>query len=81
MGCANRVEGYQNVLSKTQSQKKGLLRHIGTLKADVITGEPKCKYIVVVSLYNNKPVYFLSNACEKIQWTKKEGKLWHNEKG
>ena len=64
-----------------QSRKKELLRHRGTLKAAVLTGYPKCKDLVVVSLYDTNPLYLLLNACEKIQWTKKEGKLWHNEKG
>ena len=62
-------------------KEKELLRLIGTLKAVVLTGDPKCKDIVLVSLYDAKPVYLLSNACEKIQWTKKEQKLWNNEKG
>ena len=70
MVFADRVEGYQHVLSKTQSRKKELLRHIGTLKAAVLTGDPKCKYLVVVSLYDTKPVYLLSIIWENIQWTK-----------
>ena len=62
-------------------EKNELLRHRGNLKAAVLTGDPKCKDLVVVSLYATRPVYLLSNACEKIQWTKKERKLWNNEKG
>ena len=81
MVCAGRVEGHQNVLSKTQSQKKELLRHRGNLKATVLIGDPKCKDLVVVSMYETKPVYLLSNAWEKIQWTNKERKLRNNEKG
>ena len=67
-------------MSKAQSQKKEILRHIETLKAALLTGDPKRKDLVMVSLYNNKPVYLLLNACNNIQWTKKERKLWHNEK-
>ena len=62
-------------------EKKELLRNRGTLEAAVLTGDPKCKYLVVVSLYDTKPVYLLLNDCEKIQWTKKELKWWNNEKG
>ena len=40
----------------------------------MLTVYPKCKYLVVVSLYDTKPVYLLLNACENIQWTKKERK-------
>ena len=58
-----------------------LLRHRGTLKATVLTGDPKCKDLVVVSMYDTKLVYLLSNIWENIQWTKKEQKLWNNEKG
>ena len=62
-------------------EKMEPLRHRGTIKATVLTGYPKFKDIVVVSLYNTNPVYLLSDAWEKIQWMKKERKLWHNEKG
>ena len=58
-----------------------ILRHIGTIKATVLTEDSKCKDLVVVSLYDTKSVYLLSNAWKKIQCTKKERKLWHNEKG
>ena len=47
----------------------------------MITGDPKCKDLVVLSLYIKNVVYLLLNACENIQWTKKEQKLWNNEKG
>ena len=56
-------------------EKKELLTHRGTPKAAVLTGNPKCKYLVVLSMYNTNPVYLLSNACKKIQWIKKERKL------
>ena len=82
MVCGDRVKGYQNVLSKTQSWlNMELLRLRGTLKATVLTVDNKCKDLVVVSLYDTKPVYLLSIIWENIQWTKKEQKLWNNEKG
>ena len=58
-----------------------LLRHIGTIKAAVLTGDPKFKDLVVVLLYDTKPVYLIQNAYKKIQWAKKERKLRNNEKG
>ena len=65
------------IVQDAATKKVELLRHRGTLKADVITGDPNCKDLVVVSLYDTNPVYVISNACENIQWTKKEQKLWH----
>ena len=47
----------------------------------MLTRDPKCKDLVVVSLYDTKPVYLLSIIWENIQWTNKEQKLWNNEKG
>ena len=49
------------IVQDAVTRKKELLRHRGNLKASVITGEPKCKDLVVVSLYNTKLVYLLSN--------------------
>ena len=71
----------QFIVQDAVTEKMELLRHRGTIKADVLTGYPKCKYLVVVSMYDTKPVYLLSNACKNIQWRKKERKLWHNDKG
>ena len=34
-----------------------------------------------MSFYNSKPVYFISDACMKVEWIKKNRKLWHKEKG
>ena len=51
------------------------------MKASVLVGDSKCKCLVVLSFYDSKPVYFISNACEIIKWKKKNRKLWHKEKG
>ena len=47
----------------------------------MLAGDPNCKYLVVVSLYDTKLVYLLSIIWENIQWKKKEQNLWNNEKG
>ena len=81
-GVFRQIQGVTKCIVKDAvTKKKELLRHRVTLKAAVLIGEPKCKYLVVISLYDTKPVYLLSNAYEKIQWTNKERKWWNNEKG
>jgi len=41
------------------------------VKAAVLVGDSACQGLVSLSFYDSKPVYFVSNACEKIYWKKK----------
>ena len=54
---------------------------MGTVKASILVGDSKCSGIVTLSFYDSDSVYFISNACEKIEWTQKNRKLWHKGKG
>ena len=63
------------------TKKEDLLRNRGIVKASVLKGDAKCDGLVAASLYDSKPVYFISNACERIEWTKKIRRRWHKEKG
>ena len=63
------------------NQKDDVLRTKGTVRAAMLVGNAKCKNLVSVSFYDSKSVYFISNACEKIHWLKKNRKLQHKEKG
>ena len=54
---------------------------VGTCKAAKLSlpsvlGETK---IVAASIYDSKPVYFLSSSCESIKWVKKEKKAWNTK--
>ena len=44
------------IVQDAVTKKNELLRHRGTLKPAMITGDPKCKYLVVLSLYDTNPV-------------------------
>ena len=50
------------------------MRH--TVKAAVLKGDKVSKDLVSVSLYDTKPVYFLSNACQELKWIEKERKVF-----
>ena len=69
------------IIQEAATRKLDLLRQQGTLKAAVLTGDPECKGLVAASLYDTKPVYLISSACKKVEWRKKERKLWHNDMG
>ena len=51
----------------------------GTMKAAVLEGDENCKGMVVVSVYDTKPVYLTSNQCTGIQWVEKKRKVWNAE--
>ena len=51
------------------------------MKVAVLKGDTVCKDLVCVSLYDTKPVYLLSKACEEIKWKKKTKKVYDANKG
>ena len=57
------------------------MKHKGTIKVARLVGDKECKNLIAASFYDSKPVYFISNACEKIHWLEKRRKLWHKERG
>ena len=50
------------------------------VKVAVPRNDEVCKDLVSVSLYDSKPIYFLSNACTSISWTEKTKKVMITEK-
>ncbi len=63
------------------NMKAEILRSKGAVEAAVLMNDSKCKGLIALSFYDSKPVYFISNACETIQWIKKSRKLYHKDKG
>jgi len=51
----------------------------GTVKAAVLNGDPLCPSLVAVSVYDTKPVHFLSMICESIAWIQKERQVFNVE--
>ena len=48
----------------------------GTLKAAVLKGDSDCPDLVPCSVYDTKPVNFLSMCTDSIQWVEKKRKVW-----
>ena len=44
----------------------------GTVKAAVLEGDPGCPNIITSSVYDTKPVHYLSMVSESIQWIEKK---------
>ena len=53
----------------------------GTVKAAELVGDPKCPGLVAVSIYDTKPVHFLSMRCENIKWVEKTRLVYDKNKG
>jgi hypothetical protein len=66
------------VEQKKETSKSAIESARGTLKVARLVGNPKCE-LVAACLYDVKPVYLLSSSCEKVEWIRKERKLWHKE--
>ena len=49
----------------------------GTVKASVLQDYKECPDLVASSIYNTKPVHFLSTVCTEIKWVKKIRKVYN----
>ena len=64
------------VHQKEVTRKDNLEKARGTLKTAQLVGDSKIEGLVSLSLYDLKPFYMMTMACEKVEWTLKNRKLW-----
>ena len=50
------------------------MRH--TVKVAVLRGDEVCKDLLAVSIYDTKPVYFLTSVASEIKWIEKRRKVF-----
>ena len=48
----------------------------GTTKAAVIIGDNECPALIAFSVYDSKPVHFLSSIATEIKWLRKDRKIY-----
>ena len=60
--------------------KTELERARGTVKGARLTGDPLCPDLVAVSVYDTKPVHFLSMTCDEVKWIRKTRKVFDKAK-
>ena len=65
------------VLQEEVSGKDNLIRARGTVKAVVLEGDPRCPNLIASSVYDTKPVHYLSMISESIKWIVKEKKVFN----
>ena len=74
--------GVPHVIKQQEVTRKADLASVrNTVKVAVLQGHKVCKDLVAVSIYDTKPVYFLSTSCEEIKWVKKTRAVYNAAKG
>ena len=58
------------------TKKKDLASVRHTVKVAVLKGDEVCSDLLSISIYDTKPVYFLTNCAEKIEWIEKKRKTF-----
>ena len=53
----------------------------GTVKVAVLQGDKDCPNLVVSSIYDTKPVHFMSMVCTEIKWVEKIRKVYNVDTG
>ena len=51
----------------------------GTVKVAKLEGDPECPCLIASSVYDTKPVHYLSMITEKVEWIKKEKDVYNVE--
>ena len=51
-------------------------KQLGKKKAAIFLGNSSRPNMICTSVYDTKPVHFISMSCEKIGWVVKEMKVW-----
>ena len=68
------------VLQDEITDRKEVEKVRGTVKAAVLRGDPDCPNMCAVSVYDTKPVHFITMCNEKIEWIKKSRKVYNKAK-
>ena len=68
------------LFQKKETSKIAHAKARWTLEVSTLKGDPSIPGIVILSLYDSKPFYFMSNACELVKWNKMTRKVWSKGK-
>ena len=57
-----------SVIQDEVHNKKKQIKVRGTVKVAVLQGDKKCPNLAASSIYDTKPVHFLSMVCTEVKW-------------
>ena len=70
-----------SVMQEEVKDRKKQLEVRGTVKAAVLEGDNQCTGLVACSVYDTKPVYYLSMVCEELKWLEVEKQVYNVDTG
>ena len=65
------------VLQEEKTNKKEQMRVRNTVKAAVLMGDSDCPDLLAISVYDTKPVHFLTLSSPTIKWVEKTRKVFN----
>ena len=75
------LRGIPPAIKQNEVTRKADLEKVRfTVKAAVLKNDEVCKDLIALSIYDTKPVYFLTSACEGIKWVEKSKKVYEANK-
>ena len=78
--CRTKDRGLPQCVIQEAVDKASLATTRGAIKAAALEGDPDCKDLVALSIYDTKPVHFLTMAAETIEWVEKKRNVWNKAK-
>ncbi len=69
------------VVQEEQTNKKKAEKIRGMTKAAVLENDPECPNVVAFSVYDTKPVHFLTTCAEHLRWIEKSKNVFNPAEG
>ena len=69
----------KSIVQDSVKKKREIRSLKGTNKCAILVDDEKCKDLIMMSFYNSKRIYFISNAYQKVQCIKKPRNFQHKE--
>ena len=70
-----------SVVQEEVKDRKKQIDVRGTVKAALLEGDPNCVGLVASSVYDTKPVHYLSMVCEELKWLEVEKQVYNVDTG
>ena len=68
------------IIQKEVTADRDLRQARGTTKAAVLEGDPDCPDLIACSVYDTKPVHFLTNSVQFVRWIKCKKRVYDPRK-
>ena len=79
-GLREKVIGVHGCLyEKKETTNLAVAEAKWTLKVSTLKGDAAITGIIALSLYESKPFYFMSNACEEVKWKQMTCQVWYRD--